>query len=285
MNWAELPFKLKAYITTVALLAAPILVWATWRVFTNDYDIGWIILAILAVFTVPFFLLIPSFNATITIGDSFVMAIAMLYGTAPCIVATFCYILPISIFAPRPKTYPYRVIFNTANTTCCAMAYGSIFQLFNKGGVDLQNIILPAVALVATYFSTNSLLTSIAIAWSQGGSIIKFWVRSCMPLAFDYSVTAVCAVVIVSLKSINYYLPIAVAPIIGIVWGWNKLNTIHMMEAEKHLKDQEQLYLRTVESLALAVDAKDQTTYGHIRRVRVYAMGLAMLCGINDQMC
>ena len=49
------------------------------------------------------------------------------------------------------------------------------------------------------------------------------------------------------------------------------------------MKEQEQLYLRTVESLALAVDAKDQTTYGHIRRVKVYAMGLAKLCGIKDQ--
>lgn len=54
------------------------------------------------------------------------------------------------------------------------------------------------------------------------------------------------------------------------------------MEAEKHLKEQEQLYLRTVESLALAVDAKDQTTYGHIRRVRVYATKMAQFCGIKD---
>ena len=54
------------------------------------------------------------------------------------------------------------------------------------------------------------------------------------------------------------------------------------MEAEKHLKEQEQLYLRTVESLALAVDAKDQTTYGHIRRVKIYATRMAKLCNIKD---
>ena len=282
MNWAELPSKLKVYIGSVAILALPILVWAVYEVFTKTYNHGWLILTILAVFTVPFFLLIPSFNATITIGDSFVMAIAMMYGTAPCIVATFCYILPISIFAPRPKTYAYRVVFNTANTTCCAMIYGSIYQFINQGSTELQNIILPAVVLVVTYFLTNSLLTSIAIAWSQGASFLQFWARSCVPLAFDYSVSAVSAVVIVLLHSFNEYLPIAVAPLIGIVWGWNRLNKIHMAEAEKHLKDQEELYLRTVESLALAVDAKDQTTYGHIRRVRVYAMGLARLCGIKD---
>jgi len=68
-----------------------------------------------------------------------------------------------------------------------------------------------------------------------------------------------------------------------VVWGWNKLNKAKAMDAEKHLKEQENLYLRTVESLALAVDAKDQTTYGHIRRVRAFAVGLAKLCGIRDQ--
>ncbi len=66
-------------------------------------------------------------------------------------------------------------------------------------------------------------------------------------------------------------------------WGWNKLNKAKAMEAEKHLKEQEELYLRTVESLGLAVDAKDQTTYGHIQRVRAYAMGLARFCGIKDK--
>ena len=55
------------------------------------------------------------------------------------------------------------------------------------------------------------------------------------------------------------------------------------MQTQTHLKQQEQLYLRTVESLALAVDAKDQTTYGHIRRVKAYAMGMAKLCGIKDR--
>jgi diguanylate cyclase (GGDEF)-like protein len=84
------------------------------------------------------------------------------------------------------------------------------------------------------------------------------------------------------MRSVNEFLPLAVAPLLGIVWAWNKLNRIHMVEAEQHLKEQEQLYLRTVETLALAVDAKDQTTYGHICRVRVYAMGLAKLNGIND---
>ena len=34
------------------------------------------------------------------------------------------------------------------------------------------------------------------------------------------------------------------------------------------------LYLSTIETLAMAIDAKDQITHGHIRRVQTYAVGL-----------
>ncbi len=66
------------------------------------------------------------------------------------------------------------------------------------------------------------------------------------------------------------------------LWGWNQVIKTRVTEAEKHLEEQEQLYMRTVESLALAVDAKDQTTYGHIRRVKIYATRMAELCNIKD---
>src|SRR5437588_4065168 len=35
------------------------------------------------------------------------------------------------------------------------------------------------------------------------------------------------------------------------------------------------LHLRTIEALALAIEAKDQTTHDHLQRVRVYAMEVA----------
>jgi len=38
-----------------------------------------------------------------------------------------------------------------------------------------------------------------------------------------------------------------------------------------------------VEALALAIDAKDQVTHGHIRRVQKYTMGLAEALGVRDE--
>ena len=44
------------------------------------------------------------------------------------------------------------------------------------------------------------------------------------------------------------------------------------------------LYLSTVETLAMAIDAKDDVTHNHVRRVQAYAMGLAKELGVTDEL-
>jgi diguanylate cyclase (GGDEF)-like protein/putative nucleotidyltransferase with HDIG domain len=44
-----------------------------------------------------------------------------------------------------------------------------------------------------------------------------------------------------------------------------------------------ELHLRAVESLAIAIDAKDQTTHGHVRRTQFYALELGKLLNVSDE--
>src|ERR1700739_2318233 len=55
------------------------------------------------------------------------------------------------------------------------------------------------------------------------------------------------------------------------------------LETEKrHAEQVSMIHLRTIEALALAIEAKDQTTGEHLQRVRVYAMELAKELGLNE---
>jgi putative nucleotidyltransferase with HDIG domain len=55
------------------------------------------------------------------------------------------------------------------------------------------------------------------------------------------------------------------------------------LETEKrHAEQVSSLHLRTIETLALAIEAKDQTTGEHLQRVRVYAMELAKELRLTD---
>src|SRR5437868_9675428 len=55
------------------------------------------------------------------------------------------------------------------------------------------------------------------------------------------------------------------------------------LESEKrHAEQVSRVHLRTIEALALAIEAKDHTTHDHLQRVRVYAMELAKELGLTD---
>jgi putative nucleotidyltransferase with HDIG domain len=61
-----------------------------------------------------------------------------------------------------------------------------------------------------------------------------------------------------------------------------KTSMARVAEAEQHVDHVNELFLRTIEALAFAVDAKDQVTHGHIRRVQSYALTLAKQLGVSD---
>ena len=52
-------------------------------------------------------------------------------------------------------------------------------------------------------------------------------------------------------------------------------------DEQRHVQQTSDLHLATIEALARAIDAKDQTTQMHIRRVQVYAAGLAKAVGLS----
>ena len=55
------------------------------------------------------------------------------------------------------------------------------------------------------------------------------------------------------------------------------------VEAEKrHVEQVCALHLRTIEGLALAIDAKDHTTHEHLHRVRTYAVEIAKELGLSE---
>lgn len=58
---------------------------------------------------------------------------------------------------------------------------------------------------------------------------------------------------------------------------------IERLEGERqHAGEVANLHLRTIEALALAIEAKDQTTHDHLQRVRLYAMEVARILKLSE---
>jgi diguanylate cyclase (GGDEF)-like protein/putative nucleotidyltransferase with HDIG domain len=61
------------------------------------------------------------------------------------------------------------------------------------------------------------------------------------------------------------------------------MNLSKIRQAQAHVEELDQLYHSTIASLAMAIDAKDQSTHGHVQRVQTLTLGLARRCGIREE--
>ena len=73
-----------------------------------------------------------------------------------------------------------------------------------------------------------------------------------------------------------------ILPLLVITYLTYKTSLARLADAQRHIAQVNDLYLSTIETLAMAVDAKDQITHGHIRRVQVFAVELARLLGVRE---
>lgn len=63
-----------------------------------------------------------------------------------------------------------------------------------------------------------------------------------------------------------------------------RLRELSEAEAERrhHAEEMASIHMNTIESLAIAIDAKDQTTHGHVRRTQIYATEMGKLFKVGE---
>jgi diguanylate cyclase (GGDEF)-like protein/putative nucleotidyltransferase with HDIG domain len=63
-----------------------------------------------------------------------------------------------------------------------------------------------------------------------------------------------------------------------------RLEEVRRAEAERrrHIEEMANIHMNTIESLAIAIDAKDQTTHGHVRRTQIYACEMGKLFNVSE---
>jgi putative nucleotidyltransferase with HDIG domain len=134
------------------------------------------------------------------------------------------------------------------------------------------------------YFLLNSWLVASRIAVDRHVSPIDVWRRSFIWLSVNHFCGASVAVLLVgNNRSIDVLFVGLVMPVLLVLHFTFKVSMQRIEDAYRHVEQVNTLYLSTIRTLAMAIDAKDQITHGHIRRVQVYAVGLARRLSITDE--
>ena len=199
-------------------------------------------------------------------------------------------------FRIKERNPLYRTLFSMGCLVITVQAAGAIYA-WNGGEPLWQNIDQltaafwlrklpqPLVGAATAYFLINTAMVATAIAISTHQNIVKVWNENFLWSAPSYFVGASVAAASVSILSLVsswwWALPLAVAPLYATYKGY-KVYLGRIDDEQRHVREMADLHLATIEALALAIDAKDQTSQSHIRRVQLYAAALARALGMTE---
>jgi diguanylate cyclase (GGDEF)-like protein/putative nucleotidyltransferase with HDIG domain len=142
---------------------------------------------------------------------------------------------------------------------------------------------LAAALVTSIQFALNSWLLSISAAFKSGQSILDTWKTRLPSASMTHVAAAVSACLIVKLIAvISFNVFIISVPIVTATYFTYKVYLDRVETSNRHAEQMAELHLKTIEALAIAIDAKDEVTAEHVHRVQIYATGLARLYGLSE---
>jgi putative nucleotidyltransferase with HDIG domain len=175
-----------------------------------------------------------------------------------------------------------QILFNLANvTTATLLTWWAYSELAGRGFEKV-----PALALGAiVYFFANTIPVALIVAWGSGVSPFKEWRQDFVWYLPFYVVGAGLAAA-ANLISIGYgwMNSLLLIPLVYIIYRVYSTQLGIIRDRERHIEEMEALHMRTIEGLAMAVEAKDKNTHGHLSRVRVYVSQLGAVMGLDPSL-
>lgn len=247
----------------------------------------WMIFALLGILAGSLTIRIASVEASISVADTFFIAAAILFGPAA---ATAAIALDSLVLSCRKKHPIERVGFNVAAPSLSLWAASHAFFLLARVPPLAQTGLAmppvgPLLALAGIYFLLNSSLIALAVALESKTAPIKVWREHFMWLGVGYFAAASMAFCMAFITQQAGLIAIAiVVPVLITFHLTFRASFGRLDDARQHVERVDRLYSSTIETLAMAIDAKDDVTHNHVRRVQAYARALAVALGVDDEL-
>jgi putative nucleotidyltransferase with HDIG domain len=235
---------------------------------------------------------LPKVSANISVSETFVFCGTLLFGPAAGTILVFLDVALVWARLAKTGVLWHRMLFSmAANPLSIWIAAIVLFEVAATAPLSLLPVAEPTVRLIAglvsftiVYFILNSSFLAIAIGLEQRLNPLEIWSKHFSRLWLNYWAGAAVAALLVSIThKISVLVLFLIAPLMLVLFFTYKWSMERVEKAEKHLAELKGTFLRTIEALALAIDAKDQVTHGHIRRVQRYTMALAEALGVTDE--
>ncbi len=224
---------------------------------------------------------LPGINGTMSVNFLFILLGVLELSFGETLVIGLAAVI-VQCYWRSSNLKPIHVIFNLSQLPVgTAVAYG-VYK------VATAHILTPhgplALVLVAiAYFAFNTIAMSVIIWLTESKPLLKVW-SECYFWSFPYYLVGAAIAGLVSFlnRHIGWQSSLLVLPPVYLIYRSYRLYHSKLEDEKRHVEQVSNLHLRTIEALALAIEAKDHTTHDHLQRVRIYAMELAKDLGLNE---
>jgi diguanylate cyclase (GGDEF)-like protein/putative nucleotidyltransferase with HDIG domain len=240
---------------------------------------------------------VPGLMGTLSFAFVFALIATLDLGLPEAMVVACLGTLVQVVYNARTKVNLMRAGFSVSVIALSVVGMHGVFRwpVLRTTGLEWP-IILFAATL--TYFLVNSALVALAIALTEHRSVAAVWYE-CHFWSFPYYILGAAAASSFHLISSRFGWQIALCAMLVIYVAHHSYRLyldrlaseksraddqrLYAEREKRHAEEIENLHLRAIHALALAIEAKDQSTHRHLARVQVYAVELGREIGLSEQ--
>src|SRR6476660_2395678 len=285
-----MPIRAKVFITGTAIIGIVVASGAFWNWHSED-PLRFLCYLAIAVIASGLKVALPGIDGTMSVNFLFIL-LGILELSLPETLAIGCSATLIQcLWRTRESPNPAKIIFNVFSMMANAVALS--YFIYHRFEAFTQYHGSPLLLMVCAfvYFLANTLPVSIIIALTENKSFRRIW-SECYFWSFPFYLVGAAVIGLVGFlnRHVGWQTSLLVLPVIYWVYRSYRMylgrledEKKHVEIEKRHVEDIASLHMRTIEALALAIDAKDHTTHKHLHRVRIYASEIAKELGLSSK--
>ena len=235
-----------------------------------------------AIFSSGLRIQVPRVTGTLSLTFVFVL-FGVVQLTAPETVVLGAVVTLIQCYWNQPhRPRIAQVIFNISSMTLAIFATERVYnaQWLIAGNSDTAFRLAAATCVL---FVLNTVPVAVVISLAEERPMLPVW-RECyfwsLPYYMGGAVVAQTAAFLAA-SFVGWQTVLLTGPVVYLIYRSYGLYLQRLADEKKHADEVSSLHVRTIEALALAIEAKDHTTHGHLQRVQVYAMEMGKDLGLT----
>ncbi len=270
-SWREMSAAPRFFVAVVVLCGTTVLTYTVMHG-RSENPLKFICYLVIALAASRLKVNLPGITGTMSVNFLFLL-LGVLELSFPEAMALGCAAVVVQCLGDRP--IPIQVAFNVCST---ALAIAGTFAAYRYSwshrAVNNPSALLFLAACV--YFVANTLPVATVISLTEGKSLRKIW-ADCYFWSFPYYLVGAGVAGMMSWLHgfTDWQTSLLTLPVVYLIYRSYRLYLGKLEDEKRHVQEMADLHMRTIEVLALAIEAKDQTTHDHLQRVRVYAVEVA----------